>query len=52
MVVSVTIRTDNVAQADLVAMRHGLAITERTDHDGGWSTLVLDRTGFEETPTP
>lgn len=38
---TITVRTDNVPQVDLIAMRHGFiaALDEDADHVDGWTTL-------------
>ena len=38
---NLTIRTENVPQANLIAMKHGLSVIAEEDHDGGWTTLTL-----------
>lgn len=38
-----TIRTDNVAQADLIAMRYGFTVEYVRDLGNGWSNVKLRR---------
>jgi hypothetical protein len=47
--VIVTVHTPNALQIDMIGMRHGYAVGERTDHDDGeWTTMSLRRS----TPAP
>lgn len=41
----ITIRTDHIRQAELIAMHHGFPGITTEHHDDGWSTIVLTRAG-------